>query len=255
MISVGKRMHDSVIRNSETLHAPFICTLDQILTGSDGIQLTHLRMTVKLHSLIRRFVFSCCSKIRNKTYASHIADGDLFIINIRHRLACQLDKYLLFEFLEKIGKLIILHKDLDTYRILEISNREHHDRTVIYYTFCLDGQYLSPDGDIAYLILDINDRYGIVGYIPAVNDIGIIALLKVLLTFGELPAFSTRFILIRSTGIIASATGFFRRPVSLIRSLLALSIRLVKFSYNILDISYPGSRPSDVYVLRYRLLI
>ena len=56
MIGVRKGLHHAVIGNGDRRMPPLIGALYQILRLGNAVHIAHLRMTVKLYSLLRRSV-------------------------------------------------------------------------------------------------------------------------------------------------------------------------------------------------------
>ena len=103
MPCIRKCLHDSMVSNGNGSMSPLIGTAHKSTTFTDTVHITHLCMTMKLHTFIYSSVFSLFSeKCRNQFHSIHTADFYLSVISIIHCHTFDTNKSFLFHLRRKL---------------------------------------------------------------------------------------------------------------------------------------------------------
>ena len=84
MVCIGKTLYHAVIRDGNGPMSPFVGALYNVLGLGDTVHITHLCMTVQLHTLSGGGIHSRIGKIRDLLDSRNGTDGQLVIELIHH---------------------------------------------------------------------------------------------------------------------------------------------------------------------------
>ena len=151
MIRVRERLYHTMICNRNCLMPPVMCSLYKIFDLGNSVHVTHFRMTVELHSLFYRIVFSGFCKIRNFLNSKHRRNDKFAVkfINIGHAFNFQECTH--FNFSQNICKLIITHEHLDHDRISKVCHCIHDNGLFIADFSCVKANDFSSKCNFSHL--------------------------------------------------------------------------------------------------------
>ena len=131
VICIRKCLHIPMVGNRNCLVPPLHRALDDILHIRNTVHITHLCMTVKLHSLFRTGIHADTGKIRYLLDSRNMSDRQISIEFINRGDTLDFDKFARRNRPADLRQFLIFDKQLDDHRIGKIRHGKHENRSLI----------------------------------------------------------------------------------------------------------------------------
>ena len=140
-----------MIRDGNRLMSPVMGSSHQILHLGNAVHITHLCMTVKLHSLLRRRIISGFRKITNLFNSRDRTNRQLPVKFIKGSHSFDFKECPLLHIRKDIRKLVVTHEHFHHDGIRKVCHCIHNDCLLISNLTGIETDYLSTDGNLAHL--------------------------------------------------------------------------------------------------------
>ena len=151
MIRHRECLGNSVICNSNSRMSPVMRPFHNIIYLRHPIHITHLCMTVKLHTLDRTQIFSWHSKISDFFDSGHGLNGKFPIELINCRNAFNFYKGSFLQLTQNFRELVISSKHFYCNGVGKVCHRKNNNRLFIPYFPCLETDYLTVNRNLSHL--------------------------------------------------------------------------------------------------------